>query len=106
MSIEIGYLRKKATHFRHRQIIGLAMTGFGLVVMVIAHFLVPILVLFSAESWERLETYTTWSMAAGILITLLGIVVTVHYSGKLSEFITDWTRMMEELERKIKEIED
>jgi len=106
LSIEIGYLRKKATHFRHRQIVGLAMTGFGLVVMVIAHFLVPTLVLFSAEPWERLETYATWSMAAGILITLLGIVITVHYSGKLSEFITDWSRMMEELERKIKELED
>jgi len=106
LSIEIDYLRKKATHFRHRQIVGLAMTGFGLVVMVVAHFLVPILAPFSAEPWGRLETYTTWSMVAGSLSALLGIVITVHYSGKLSEFITDWSRMMEELERKIREIGD
>ena len=106
MSIEIDYLRKKATHFRRRQIVGLAMTIFGLVVMVVTHFLVPILAPFSAEPWERLETYVTWSMIGGSLIAFWGIVITVHYSGKLSEFITDWSRMMEELERRIREIED
>jgi uncharacterized membrane protein (DUF4010 family) len=84
----------------------LATTIFGLVVMVVTHFLVPILAPFSAEPWERLETYVTWSMVAGSLITFLGIVITIHYSGKLSEFITDWSSMMEELERRIREIED
>ena len=106
MSIEIDYLRKKATHFRRRQIVGLAMTIFGLVVMVVTHFLVPILAPFSAEPWEGLETCVTWSMVAGSLIAFWGIVITIHYSGKLSEFITDWSRMMEELERRIREIED
>lgn len=82
------------------------MTIFGLVVMVVTHFLVPILAPFGAEPWERLETYATWSMTVGSLIAFWGIVITVHYSGKLSEFITHWSRMMEELERRVREIED
>ena len=82
------------------------MTIFGLVVMVVTYFLVPILAPLSAEPWEGLETYMTWFMAAGSLIAFWGIVITVHYSGKLSKFIADWSRMMEELERRIREIED
>ncbi len=105
MSIEIDYLRKKAIHFRHRQIVGLSMTSIGFVVMIVTHFLVPILAHFSFEPWESLETYVTWSMATASLITFGGIIITVYYSKKLSEFITNWSSMMEELERKIREME-
>jgi len=106
LSIEIDYLRKKATRFRRLQVAGLAITLFGLVVMVVAHSLVPILTIFGAEPWERLETYGTWSMALGSLIAFGGLVLTIHYSRKLSEFVTHWSRVMEELERTARETGD
>ncbi len=105
MSIEIDYLRKKAIHFRHRQIVGLVMTSIGLVVMVVTHFLIPILAHFCSEPWEILETYVTLSMATASLITFWGITITIYYSRKLSEFITNWSSMMEEFERRIREME-
>jgi len=37
-------------------------------------------------------------------VVFCGIVVTIYYSWKLSQFIAFWSRLMEELESRVKEM--
>jgi len=100
LSIEVDYLRKKATYFQHRQIIGLIMIVSGFIIIFIINFLVMILAYSSAEGLLQLLTYM---MASGIVV-FCGIVVSIYYSWKLSQFIAFWSRLMEELESRVKEM--
>ena len=99
MSIEIDYLRKKATYFRRWQFFGLILIAFGAPLMFIANLLVPIPLV------QELN-YLVWSLVVGSAMVFLGVVVAVYYSWKLSLFIIQWSKVMEEMEKRIKEIGD
>lgn len=95
VSVELEYLRKKARYFQRWQILGLAMILSGFVIVVINNFLVP----FSAEHSLNL-------MMTGSIMIFLGILIALYYSRKLSQFITQWSRVVEELEKRVREMED
>ena len=99
VSVELEYLRKKARYFQRWQIVGLAMILSGFVIVVITKFFVPILVPFSAEHSLNL-------MMTGSIMIFLGILIALHFSRKLSQFITQWSRVVEELEKRVREMED
>ena len=67
--------------------------------MFVANLLVPIPLV------QELN-YMVWSMVVGSAMVFLGVVVTVYYSWKLSLFIIQWSKVMEEMEKRIKEIGD
>lgn len=99
VSVELEYLRKKARYFQRWQIVGLAMILSGFVIMVITNFFVPVLVPFSTEHFLNL-------LMTGSIMIFLGIIIALYYSRKLSQFITQWSRVVEELEKRVKEMED
>jgi len=98
VSVELEYLRKKARYFQRWQIVGLAMILSGFVIVVSTNFFVPVLALLSAEHLNLMMT--------GSMIVFLGILIALYYSRKLSQFITQWSRVVEELEKRVREMED
>lgn len=99
VSIELEYLRKKARYFQRGQIVGLAIIPFGFFIVVVSNFFVPVLVSVSAEHSLNL-------MMSGSIMIFLGILIALYYSRKLSQFITQWSRVVEELEKRVREMED
>ena len=98
MSIEIKYLLKKAAYFRRRQFLGLILIAFGVPLLFVTILFVP------TPTLQNLTHYPVWLIVAGVSLISLGVVITVYNSWKLSLFVVQWSKVMEEMEKKVKEI--
>lgn len=88
---------KKATHFRRWQFFGLVLVALGVPLVSVTIFLVPI------STIQNMMNYMVWLMTAGSGLIFLGVVITIYNSWKLSLFVVQWSKVMEEMEKKVRE---
>ena len=97
LSVEIAYLLKKAAHFKRWQFFGLALVALGVPLVCFTIFLVPI------PTIQYMTNYAVWLMTAGCSLIFLGVAITIYHSWKLSLFVVQWSKVMEEMEKKVRE---
>ena len=99
MSIEIDYLRKKTLYFQRWQFFGLLSIAFGTPLILVTNLLV-------LTSFLQNLNYLVLLMVMGNALVIIGVVITIYYSKKFSHFIVQWSEVMEEVEKNIKDTDN
>lgn len=96
MSIEIDYLRKKTLYFQRWQFFGLLSIASGTPLILVANLLV-------LTSFHEKLYYLVLLIVIGNVMVIIGVIITIYYSKKFSHFIVQWSEVMEEVEKSIKD---